>query len=36
VIAEIERVEYDVADVARRVGAAGLPGEYAEKLLTAA
>ena len=36
VIAEIERVDYDVADVARQVEAAGLPGEYAEKLLTAA
>src|SRR5918999_4395870 len=34
VIAEIERVDYDVADVARQVEAAGLPGEYAEKLLT--
>ena len=32
----IERVEYDAEAVARQVAAAGLPGEYAEKLLTAA
>ena len=34
--ATIERVPYDVAGVARDVEAAGLPGEYAEKLLIAA
>ena len=32
----IQRVEYDAEAVAREVAAAGLPGEYAEKLLTAA
>ena len=32
----IERVGYDVHRVAREVTAAGLPGEYAEKLVTAA
>jgi putative phosphoesterase len=32
----IERVGYDAAAVAREVAAVGLPGEYAEKLLTAA
>jgi putative phosphoesterase len=32
----IERVEYDAESVAREVEAAGLPGEYAEKLLLAA
>jgi len=32
----VERVEYDAGSVAREVAAAGLPGEYAEKLLTAA
>jgi putative phosphoesterase len=36
VVADIDRVEYDVASVAREVGEAGLPGEYADKLLTAA
>lgn len=32
----IERVAYDAEGVAARVRSAGLPGEYAEKLLTAA
>jgi putative phosphoesterase len=32
----IERVEYDAAAVAREVAAAGLPGEFAEKLVIAA
>jgi putative phosphoesterase len=32
----IERVEYDAESVAREVGAAGLPAEYGEKLLSAA
>jgi putative phosphoesterase len=36
VSASIERVPYDAAAVAREVAAAGLPGEYAEKLVTAA
>ena len=36
VVADIERVEYDVAAVAREVEDAGLPGEYADKLLLAA
>jgi putative phosphoesterase len=34
--ASIERVPYDAEAVAREVQAAGLPGEYAEKLLVAA
>jgi putative phosphoesterase len=34
--ARIERFEYDAARAAREVAAAGLPGEYAEKLLSAA
>ena len=34
--ASIERVPYDAAAVAREVAAAGLPGEYAEKLVAAA
>lgn len=34
--ASIERVPYDAKAVAREVAAAGLPGEYAEKLLAAA
>ena len=34
--ASIERVPYDAAAVAREVAAAGLPGEYAEKLVLAA
>jgi putative phosphoesterase len=34
--ASIERVSYDAAAVAREVAAAGLPGEYAEKLVAAA
>jgi putative phosphoesterase len=34
--ASIERVPYDADAVAREVGAAGLPTEYADKLLTAA
>jgi putative phosphoesterase len=33
--ASIERVSYDAAAVAREVAAAGLPGEYAEKLVAA-
>ena len=33
--AEIERVGYDAETVAREVAAAGLPGEYAEKLVLA-
>jgi putative phosphoesterase len=36
VVAEIERVEYDVARVAREVQEAGLPDEYAVKLMAAA
>jgi predicted phosphodiesterase len=32
----IERVEYDAAGVAREVAAAGLPSEFADKLLIAA
>jgi len=36
VVADIDRVEYDVAAVAREVKDAGLPGEYAEKLVMAA
>jgi putative phosphoesterase len=36
VAASIVRVPYDAAAVAREVAAAGLPGEYAEKLVTAA
>ncbi len=34
--ASIERVAYDAEAVAREVVAAGLPGEYAEKLIAAA
>ena len=34
--ASIERVEYDAEAVAREVAAAGLPEEYAEKLVVAA
>lgn len=34
--ATIERVPYDAEAVAREVAAAGLPGEYAEKLIAAA
>ena len=34
--ARIERVSYDAASVAREVAAAGLPAEYADKLLAAA
>jgi putative phosphoesterase len=34
--ASIERVSYDAAAVSREVLAAGLPGEYAEKLVSAA
>jgi putative phosphoesterase len=34
--ARIERVAYDAGAVAREVAAAGLPGEYAEKLVLAA
>jgi putative phosphoesterase len=36
VAASIERVPYDAESVAREVAAAGLPGEYAEKLVAAA
>jgi putative phosphoesterase len=36
VSASIERVPYDAEAVAREVAAAGLPGEYAEKLVLAA
>jgi predicted phosphodiesterase len=36
VAARIERVAYDAEAVAREVAAAGLPAEYAEKLLVAA
>jgi diadenosine tetraphosphatase ApaH/serine/threonine PP2A family protein phosphatase len=32
----IERVDYDAEAVAREVAAAGLPAEYAEKLVAAA
>jgi putative phosphoesterase len=35
VVASIERVPYDAEAVAREVAAAGLPDEYAEKLVTA-
>ena len=34
--ASIERVPYDAQSVAREVAAAGLPGEYADKLVAAA
>jgi putative phosphoesterase len=34
--ASIERVRYDAEGVAREVAAAGLPGEYADKLVAAA
>jgi putative phosphoesterase len=36
VVAEIERVDYDAAAVGREVAAAGLPGEYADRLVLAA
>jgi putative phosphoesterase len=36
VVADIDRVDYDVAAVAREVESAGLPREYAEKLMLAA
>jgi putative phosphoesterase len=36
VTARIERVEYDAEGVARQVARAGLPGEYAQKLVLAA
>jgi putative phosphoesterase len=36
VVAHIERVQYDAEAVAREIGAAGLPSEYAEKLVRAA
>jgi hypothetical protein len=36
VAARIERFEYDAQAVAREVAAAGLPGEYADKLVLAA
>jgi putative phosphoesterase len=35
-VASIERVPYDVESVAREVAAAGLPGEYADRLVAAA
>jgi putative phosphoesterase len=35
VVAEIERVDYDAEAVGREVAAAGLPGEYADKLVLA-
>jgi len=35
VAADIERVEYDAGAVARELAEAGLPGEYAEKLVLA-
>jgi putative phosphoesterase len=34
--AEIERVPYDAEEVARKMAATGLPGEYGEKLVAAA
>ena len=34
--ASIERIPYDAEAVANEVAAAGLPGEYAEKLVAAA
>jgi diadenosine tetraphosphatase ApaH/serine/threonine PP2A family protein phosphatase len=34
--ARIERVDYDAGAVAREVAAAGLPGEYADKLVAGA
>ena len=34
--ARIERVDYDAAAVAREVAAAGLPAEFADKLVLAA
>jgi predicted phosphodiesterase len=36
VVADVERVEYNAEAVARQLAAAGLPGEYAEKLVLAA
>ena len=36
VVARIERVEYDAEAVARELAGAGLPGEYADKLVLAA
>jgi putative phosphoesterase len=36
VAARIERVEYDAEAVARELSGAGLPGEYADKLVLAA
>jgi putative phosphoesterase len=36
VVADIERVDYDAGAVARQLAPAGLPGEYAEKLVLAA
>jgi putative phosphoesterase len=36
VAAQIERVEYDADGVARELAGAGLPGEYADKLVLAA
>jgi putative phosphoesterase len=36
VVAEIERVDYDAEAVGRELAEAGLPGEYAEKLVLAA
>jgi hypothetical protein len=36
VVANIERVDYDAEAVGRELAAAGLPAEYAEKLVLAA
>jgi putative phosphoesterase len=36
VVADVERVEYNAEAVARQLAPAGLPGEYAEKLVLAA
>ena len=36
VVAHVERVGYDAEAVARELATAGLPGEYAEKLVLAA
>ena len=36
VAAEVERVDYDAEAVGRELAAAGLPGEYADKLVLAA
>jgi len=36
VVADIKRVDYDAEAVGRELAAAGLPGEYADKLVLAA